>query len=140
MADQIDEILKKRQGAEKPADDKPQADKFFSILAGDAIQTDFLEFQFANGVQTCFNYQGLHWFNYDPEAGFLDLEFNGYRVAVKGRGLRPLFDGVKNKRVAWVKEADTEMQDHKENESFVEELTITPPKVFEDEEEPAAEK
>jgi hypothetical protein len=45
---------------------------------------------------------------------------------------------VKGKRVAWVKEADSNLQDHKDNDCFIEEISITPPKGF-TEEAPASE-
>ncbi len=137
MADKIDEILKQRQAAETPSDALADADKFFSILNVEGMQENFLELQFKNGLQTCFNYNDLLWFNHDPESGCIDLEFGGFLITVKGRGLRPVFNGIKSKRVAWIKEADSEMQDHKDNETFVEEISITPPKGFA-EEEPAA--
>lgn len=138
MADKIDEILKARQAAEKPAELTPDGDKFFSILVGEAMQENFLELQFRNGLQTCFSYTDLLWFNHDPESGCIDLEFGGFLITIKGRGLRTIFNGVKGKRVAWVKEADSNLQDHKDNECFVEEISITPPKGFA-EETPAAE-
>lgn len=134
MSDKIDEILKARQTATSPAPVTDNDDKFFSILVGEGMQEHFLELQFQNGLQTCFSYSDLLWFNHDPESGCIDLEFGGFLVTVKGRGLRPLFHGVKGKRVAWVKEADTDLQDHKDNESFVESITITPPKGFSEEE------
>ncbi|MBL9177218.1 MAG: hypothetical protein JNM65_04080 [Verrucomicrobiaceae bacterium] len=134
MADKIDEILKARQAAEKPLPQTEGSDKFFSILVGEGIQEHFLELQFQNGLQTCFSYSDLLWFNHDPESGCIDMEFGGFLVTVKGRGLRPLFNGIKGKRVAWVKEADSELQDHQENESFVESISITPPKGFSEEE------
>ena len=137
MADKIDEIMRQRQSAPAEPVKAEEGDKFFSILMADGLQEHYLEFRFRNGLQTCFNYTSLLWFNHDPESGCIDLEFGGFLVTVKGRGLRPLFEGIKNKRVAWVKEADTELQDHKDNECFIEELSITPPKGFE-EEEPAA--
>jgi hypothetical protein len=57
-------------------------------------------------------------------------------VAIEGRGLHPkLFTGIKQKRVAWVKEADLQMQDHKDNDTYISSITITPPKDFVDEAE-----
>ncbi len=52
-------------------------------------------------------------------------------MTIKGRGLHPkLFEGVRRKQLAWVKEADSEMQDHPGNQTFIEEITITPPKDY----------
>ncbi len=133
--DTIDEILEKRKQAEKPAVplEENQEDKFFSILVGDGLQENFLELQFRDGLRTCFSYTDLIWFNLSPEDG-LDLDFGGFLISIKGRGLgTKLFHGIKQKRVAWVKESDVEMQDHKDNETFIESLTITPPKGFAEE-------
>jgi hypothetical protein len=132
--DRIDEIIQQRQRAEKPAETQTEGDKFYSVFVGDAIQEHFLEFQFANGLQTCFSYTDLLWFNHDPESGCIDLAFGGFLVTIKGRGLRPIFDGVKQKRVGWVKEADARLQDHPGNETFIQEISITPPKDFTEEE------
>ncbi|SRR6266436_3940079 len=127
--DSIDKVLQERRAAATPAPAEAEGDKFFSILVGEAVQEHFLELQFRIGLKTCFSYTDLMWFNYDPEAGCIDLEFGGFLVTLKGRGLgERLFQGLKQKRVAWVKESDSEMQDHKANETFIEEITITPPK------------
>jgi hypothetical protein len=132
--DRIDEIIQQRQKTEKPAEAQTEGDKFFSILVGESMQEHFLELRFANGLQTCFSYTDLLWFNHDPENGCIDLAFGGFLVTIKGRGLRPIFDGVKQKRVGWVKEADQALQDHQGNESFIQEISITPPKDFTEEE------
>ena len=134
MQTKIDEIIKQRQAVADPSQGEPEADKFFSVLLGEGMQENFLELQFRNGLQTCFSYTDLLWFNHDPSAGCIDLEFGGFLITVKGRGLKPIFNVVKNKRVAWVKEADSNLQDHKENDCFVEEISITPPKGFAEEE------
>ena len=135
--DSIDRILEQRKLTENPA--PVEGDKFFSILVGEAIQEHFLELQFRSGLRTCFSYTDLLWFNFDPEAGCIDLEIGGFLITVKGRGLAPeLFNGIKSKRVAWVKECDSVMQDNKSNSVFISDITITPPKGF-TEEEPAAE-
>ena len=126
----IDRILKDRKSGagEAPAE---AANKFYSVLNADGLVENFLELQFRNGVRTGFSYSDLQWFSWDPEAGCIDLEFGGFLITIKGRGLYPdLFQAIKNRRVAWVREADSEMQDHDGNESFIEEITILPPKEF----------
>ena len=123
----IDNILESRRQTEKPVEET--GDKFFSILTVEGTPEHFLELQFKNGLRTCFSYSDLIWFNFDPEAGCIDMEFGGFMVTIKGRGLGiKLFDGLRRKRVSTVKEADSDMQDHKDNETFIEEITITPPK------------
>jgi hypothetical protein len=135
--DSIDKVLQSRKPAETPASESDN-DKFFSIMVGETMQEHFLELRFNIGLKSCFSYTDLQWFNYDPEEGSIILEFGGFLVSLKGRGLGDrLFNGLRQKRVAWVKEADTEMQDHKGNETFIQEITITPPRE-EGEEKPAA--
>jgi hypothetical protein len=125
----IDKVLEARRAAVTLATTAAEGDKFYSILVGEGLQEHFLELQFRIGLKTCFSYTDLQWFNYDPDAGCIDLEFGGFLVTLKGRGLGDrLFHGLKQKRVAWVKEADTDMQDHKGNETFIEEIGITPPR------------
>ncbi|HEY1082547.1 MAG TPA: hypothetical protein VGE29_09815 [Prosthecobacter sp.] len=131
----IDEILQERRKADPPPAVEAEVDKFYSVLVGEAIQEHFMELRFSNGLQTCFSYLDLAWFNHDPESGCIDLSFGGFLVTLKGRGLAPLFQAVKQKRVGWVKEADNELQDHEANSSFIESITITPPKEFSDEED-----
>jgi hypothetical protein len=133
----IDDILK-RKAAEKSAtapaaDSNPDA-KFFSILVGDGDQENFLEIQTRDGLRSCFPYANVIWMVYDPDDG-LSIEIGGFLVHIKGRGLVPdLFKGLKQKRVAWVKEADHELQDNKSTEIFISEITIEPPKGFNEEE------
>lgn len=143
-SDTIDEILKRKQ-AEKSAapvafQTEKQEDKFFSILVGEGMQEHFFELQTTDGLRTCFSYSDIIWIVYDPDNG-LNIEFGGYLVTIEGRGLVPkLFEGIKQKRVAWVKEADHELQNHDENSTFISKITITPPKGFtEDEDEPDSE-
>ncbi len=105
--------------------------KFYSVLNADGLVENFLELQFRNGLCTCFNYSDLQWFSWDPEGGYMDFEFGGYLITVRGRGLYPgLFQGIKSKRVAWVREASTEMQDHDGNDSYISEISILPPGDF----------
>lgn len=131
----IDRILEEKRKATEPAPaQSEQEDKFFSILGGEGLHEEFLEFQLKNGNRTMFSYSDLNWVNYDPKEGCIDLEFGSALVTVKGRGLVPkLWQGIKTKRVAWIKEADTEMQDHNANESFISEILITPASTGENE-------
>ena len=136
----IDDILKRKQ-AEKsaatatasepaPVPAENTGDKFFGILVGDGDKEDFLEFQTRDGVRTCFPYTAIIWIVYEPE-GALTAEFGGYVVTIMGRGLAPkLLDGIKRKRVAWIKEADHELQDHKDNETYISDIIIEGPEGF----------
>ena len=134
----IDEILKSRQQAPPAASPTAATEdsKFFSLLLGEGLHEHFLEFRFQAGLRTCFPYDQLTWFNFDPEGATIDLEFSGYLITIKGRGLgERLFDGIKQKRIAWIKEADVEMEDNPSNAVFIEQILLVPP-TFE-EEEPA---
>ena len=114
--DAIDRIREEKRKTAEPVPPQPeQEDKFFSILGGEGLHEEFLEFQLKNGNRTMFSFSD--WVNFDPKEGCIDLEFGCALITVKGRGLvRKLWNGIKSKRVAWIKEADVEMQDHKANE------------------------
>lgn len=137
--DSIDKVLQSRRPAEPATATTEEADQFYSVLGGEGLDQHFFELRFRTGMKSCFSYTDLQWFNYDPDGGTIDLEFGGFLITVKGRGLGDsLFNGIKQKRIAWVKEADTEMQDNEANTVFIENLTITPPESGEKEAEPAA--
>lgn len=125
----IDKILEsRRQSAQTAEETTPGEDKFFSILVGEVVTEHFLELKFRVGMRSCFSYDDLLWFNYDPDGGTLDLEFGGYFITIKGRGLGDrLFQGIKQKRVTWVQESENEMQDHPGNKVYISEITIVPP-------------
>jgi len=122
--DSIDKVLAARRGS-TPSVADAEADKFYSILIGEGLQEHYLELKIRDGLRICLSYTDLAWFSYDPEGPKIDLEFGGIFVTIKGRGLGDaLFNGIKQKRVAWIKEADTEMQDHPGNAMFIEEITF----------------
>jgi hypothetical protein len=125
----VDKVRQSRmQAAAANTQSEPAEDKFFSILVGEVVTEHFLVLRFRSGMKTCFSYDDLLWFNYEPQSGTIDLEIGGYLITVKGRGLGDrLFQGIRQKRVAWLQEADVEMQDHSGNAVFIEEITITPP-------------
>lgn len=130
MGNAIDRILQERQGVQPQGEEVPAGDRFYSVLMADGLEEQFLELQFQNGLLTCFSYRELLWFNHDPQEGTIDLSIGGFLITIRGRGLKPLFQGIKTKRVAWVKEADSGLQDHKGNETFIESIAITPPEEF----------
>ncbi|MEA3207139.1 MAG: hypothetical protein QOE70_196 [Chthoniobacter sp.] len=126
--DSIDKVLAERKITAQPAKEA-DADKFFSILVGDGDEEHYLELKMRDGLRICLSYTDLSWFSYDPEGPKIDLEFGGIFATIKGRGLGDaLFNGIKKKRVAWIQEADTEMQDHPKNAVFIEEITFQTPK------------
>lgn len=125
----IDRILAERGNTSStpPGNEAEQEEKFFSILSADGLNEEFLELRMRNGDITCFSYNDLNWFHWDAEENCIDLDFGSAMVIVKGRGLVPkLFQGIKWKRVAWVREADSEMQDHKGVDAYISEIKIFP--------------
>lgn len=133
MANPIDDILASRTGNQKE-DSVEDTSKFFSTLATDGYQENFLELRFQEGFCTCFSYADLNWFNHDPEEGTLDLEFGGFLISIIGRGLGgKLFHAIKSKRASWVKEADSDFQDSPDNDLYIEQILVRPPEGFSDE-------
>jgi hypothetical protein len=127
--DSIDKILENRrqQAAQPSAPKEEEGDKFYSILGGDVVDDPFLEFRFRDGFKLCLPYHDLVWFSYDPKAPDIKLDFGGTIISIKGRGLGgELFDGIKQKRVVWIKEADVEMQDHDKNTVFISDIGFEP--------------
>lgn len=126
--DSIDKVLAERKIAAQPTAE-PEGDTFFSIMVGDGDEEKYLELKMRDGLRICLSYTDLAWFSYDPEGPKIDLEFGGIFATIKGRGLGgKLFDGLRRKRVAWIQEADTDMQDHPKNAVFIEGITFQTPK------------
>lgn len=121
----IDDILGKNQ----PPEEAPETEsKFFSILVGEGVAEHYLELRFKDGTRICVSYDELSWFAYDPENGKIDLDFGTGTVQLLGRGLGDrLFNGIRQKRVAWIKEADSEMEDHPKNETYISAIEIPQP-------------
>jgi hypothetical protein len=122
--DSIDRVLAAKRESTQPAA-AAEADRFYSAPLGEGLQEHFLELRMRDGLQICLSYTDLAWFSYDPDGPKIDLEFGGIFVTIKGRGIGDaLFNKIKQKRVAWIKEPDTEMQDHPGNAVFIEEITF----------------
>jgi hypothetical protein len=122
MSDKLDSILE----AHKKSQPEDSGSKFYQLVRLEGSEF-FLEVQFRDGIRTAFAYDQLSWFNYSPETGMLDLNFMGTTLSLEGRGFDTLFQALKSKKVSWVKEADTELEDHESNLCFIKEITITPP-------------
>ncbi len=133
MSDLVKRILDERRPtgevAHQQATEQPRQEdcNFFSILLGDGVAEDFLEFKMKNGTRVCFSYSSLLWFNFNPDAGCIDLQFDSVLVTIMGKGLdRKLWQGIKRKKVVWVREADSEGEDTDENEVYISEILVTP--------------
>ena len=81
----------------RPPSPQRKATSFIRCWSGEGVTEHFLEVRFRTGMRTCFSYSDLIWFNYDPEGGFMDLEFGGYLVTVKGRGLGEYYSTTSGK-------------------------------------------
>lgn len=122
--DAIEKVLAARREP-APALVEDEGEKFYSILQGEGNQEHYLELKLRDGLRICLSYTDLMWFSYDPEGPKIDLEFGGIFVTIKGHGIgETLFNGIKQKRVNWIKEADTAMQNHSGNKVFIEEITF----------------
>jgi hypothetical protein len=124
----IDKVLERRRQEAQPLPAKEaEGDKFYSILGGDVVDDPFLEFRFRDGFKLCLPYRDVIWISYHPKEPEIKLDFGTVAISIKGRGLGDeLFDGIKQKRVVWIKEADSEMQDHDKNKVFIEEISFEP--------------
>lgn len=100
--------------------------KFFQLMRIDNAE-HFLELRFRDGIKTAFSYDRLFWVNYSPETSMLDMDFMGTTVSIEGRGLGEIFQALKSRKVSWVKEADSDLEDNDSNSVFIKELTILPP-------------
>lgn len=134
MSEHIDSIIQKQKQKQEEQAEKTGL-TFFQTSRIEGADESFLEIRFRTGIKTAFSYPSLAWFNLDPAEGMLDLGFAGFVVTLYGRGLTELFQAIKNKKVAWVREADEGMQDIDEFTVFISEITITPPSSFGAEEE-----
>lgn len=129
MADSIDKILESRrqQTAQPPAPKEEDGDRFYSLLGADVVEDPFLELRFRDGFKLCLPYRDIVWVSYDPKGPDIKVDFGSTTVCIKGRGLDgELFNGLKQKRVVWIKEADTEMQDHDRNKVFIADIGFEP--------------
>lgn len=145
MSQTIDQILNKHEsgktGSAVGEDHLYEQGKYYASLRAEGLQEYFLELRFRDGICTCFPYHSLVFFNYDPEGAVIDAEFGGFLVSIRGRGLGGhLFRQLKSKRVAWIREADSDLEDGQEAEIYVSEITITPPDGFSSEEEEGTQK
>ncbi|MDF1816539.1 MAG: hypothetical protein P1V20_30335 [Verrucomicrobiales bacterium] len=125
----IDNILEQRKA--RQTETGVAEDKAYSVVSAEGRHEHFLELQFRDGIKTCFAYNDLVFINFDPDEDLLDAEFGGFMVTLKGRGLGgKLFHHLKSKRVAWVKEADSEFEDNEAADIYISEIAITPPEGF----------
>lgn len=132
MGDSVDKVLENRrlqaQATPPAVPNQEEGDKFYSILGGDVVDDPFLELKFRDGLKLCLPYRDIVWLSYDPEkTPNIKIDFGSTTICIKGRGLDgELFEGLKHKRVVWIKEADSEMQDHDKNKVFIDDIGFEP--------------
>ena len=129
MGDSIDKILegRRQQTAPPAAPKEDDGDKFYSVLGGDIVEDPFLELRFRDGFRLCLPYRDIVWFSYNPKGPEIAMDFGSTSIRIKGRGLAgELFDGLRLKRVVWIKEADNDMQDHDKNKVFISDIGFEP--------------
>lgn len=132
MGDTVETILaaRRKQESETITEANTALDeRFYSVLRGEGLFEEYFEIRLKDGTQTCLAYRDLSWFNYSKDENVIDLGFGMFLVQIRGRGLAPrFFDSIKARRVAWVKEADHDLQDSPSFECFIESIGITLPK------------
>jgi hypothetical protein len=77
----------------------------FSLVSADRHRKVMLELRMLDGNSKALAYSYLVAVDFDPSEG-IRMDFSGYTVAIHGRNMRPLFDGLVSQRVAVVREMD----------------------------------
>ena len=88
---------------------------------GQAIK---IEFRFKNGDTEQFEYAYLVRTIYRPGAGKLVMRFTEAAVTIEGRNLHRLKEDLRNNKVEWVQEAETEFESKAGEEPFVKKISI----------------
>jgi hypothetical protein len=82
-------------------EDKPA----FSMVSADRQRKIMVEFRMLDGNAKALAYSYMVSIDFDPSKG-IGMDFSGYTVAISGRKLRPLFEGLVAQRIAVVREMD----------------------------------
>jgi hypothetical protein len=90
------------EGLEFESDEGYQA---FSFISADRQQKQMVEFRLLEGNAEALAYSYLVRAKYNPSEG-IALDFSGYTVTIKGRNLRPGYNGLVAQRVAVVRQTD----------------------------------
>ena len=81
-----------------------EEDRCYAKLRGPRQAALMLEVRFADGNGEAFDYGLLGRVRFDPSDGLV-LGFAAGTVTIRGKNLRPVFDGIVSHRVTWVGEA-----------------------------------
>jgi hypothetical protein len=118
MVDSARRLAELRQGKPEPCGAAGPADgedgiefeqegpyQAFSFISADRQQKQMVEFRFLTGNAKALAYSYMVSAAFDPSEG-IKLDFSGYAVAITGRHLRPLYNGLVAQRTAVVREMD----------------------------------
>jgi len=146
MSNNIDAILEERRRQHAPQAQtqvQPQAGEALPAMPESEVENRFyqtrriegeehcLELRFNTGIVTFFKYSDVNWCVYDPDAGMIDICFMGFVVSITGRGLVPdLLEGIKTRRISWVKEADTNFQEDEKFPVVIKSISVAWPEGF----------
>jgi hypothetical protein len=94
----------------KPESEESQGEtregaRAYSVTSADRRQKAMVEFRFLGGNAKALAYSYLIGIDFDPSVGVV-LDFSQYRVTLRGRNLRPVFENLAAHRVAFVRESD----------------------------------
>jgi hypothetical protein len=92
------------------AEDDPQFEpdietEAYSMISADRQRKIMVEFRFLNGNRKARAYSYLVGIDFNPSEGII-VDFSGETVAISGRNLLPLYDGLVSQRIWSVREMD----------------------------------
>lgn len=130
----ISELI--RQSRERPVFVPPAAEvepveaademPCYARLRGARQVAFMLEFRAADGNSDALDYGLLDRVRLDPSAGLI-LQFHGVTATIRGRRLRPLFEGILSHRVTWIEvPADPEAVSRDPDATVVTAIDIEP--------------
>ena len=114
LADSARRAAELRQGKPEPAAaeaenglefESEESYQAFSFISADRQQKQMVEFRLLEGNADAMAYSYLVRAKFNPSEGIF-LDFSGYTVTIKGRNLRPGYNGLLAQRVAVVREMD----------------------------------
>lgn len=114
MNDRFSKIVQATRARAEPAgesaetqvgEEPPEGSRAYSVTSADRLRKAMVEFRFLGGNAKALAYSYLIGIDFDPSAGVV-LDFSQYRVTLRGRNLRPVFENLAAHRVAFVRESD----------------------------------
>lgn len=133
--DALDEFLKRKpsaSGAHRPATESKASE------ANEEDETDYrayganrtgrqaimLDVRTLEGVRLALSYSYLNSIFFDA-SGLIVLSFGSHNIRIEGRNLTPVYDGLINHRVRYVRQENAEIErDVPEHETFISSIEI----------------